>query len=413
MKIKKIVSALTLAVTLALVGCGNTEETTISGDGANKIIVFQSKVEILDELNELAKDYEKETGVEVEVWSTSGDAYFTENKTKIANGQGPTIFSLLPGQEVEQMANYLADLTDLSFIDDLPKDTVISTSEGKLVGIPYTVEGFGVVYNKNLIDANTIASTEDFNNMMKEQKEAGVNGFGLSQEDYFLVGHILNTPFSVQEDPDAFLEQLANGETTMVGNGAFEEFADIMAAVREYSYNPMQYNYEKEMGDFATGLTASVHQGNWSYGMLDDYSMDFEPAFMPLPIIGNDKLAVSVPSVWVINNQASSEEIKAGKEFIEWLYTSETGKDYLYNKFGFIPLIDGDEADSLDPLSKEVQRFTQEGNTIPWSMQKWPASSVSLYFAPVVQDFFTSEMTADELLAALDNAYAEAVAATR
>ena len=107
---------------------------------------------------------------------------------------------------------------------------------------------------------------------------------------------------------------------------------------------------------------------------------------------------------------ASPEEQEAGKQFLEWLYTSETGKEYLYEQFGFIPLIIGDTSENLDVLSSDVQKYVAEGKTIGWPNRLWPASAVNVYFAPLAQEFFTTEMTAAEFLEELDNVYAEAVA---
>ena len=56
-------------------------------------MVFQSKVEITDQLEALAEEYEDETEVQVEVWTTTGDDYFQQLKTKLGNNQGPTVLS--------------------------------------------------------------------------------------------------------------------------------------------------------------------------------------------------------------------------------------------------------------------------------------------------------------------------------
>ncbi len=53
----------------------------------NKFIIFQSKVEITAQLEEAAKAYQAETGVEIEVWSTTGDDYFHQFQ--------PSVFRLL------------------------------------------------------------------------------------------------------------------------------------------------------------------------------------------------------------------------------------------------------------------------------------------------------------------------------
>ena len=58
-----------------------------------KITIFQSKVEISDQLEALAKEYTEETGVEVEIWGTTGDDYFQQLQIRLNSDQGPSIFS--------------------------------------------------------------------------------------------------------------------------------------------------------------------------------------------------------------------------------------------------------------------------------------------------------------------------------
>lgn len=429
MKLKRLIGILlasTLTASVVLTGCGKKEEPvdTTKTEGseeevvtedpeetevemADKIVVFQSKVEISDQLEALAKEYEAETGVEVEVWGTTGDDYPQQIKTKLSNNQGPTVFSLQPGAEVEQLKAYLADLSDVSFIGDVAEG-MTQEVDGKVVGIPYTVEGFGLVYNKDLIDPAVVNSFEAFESLLKTSKDAGVNGFSLSQEGYFLIGHILNTPFALQDDPFGFVQQLNAGEVKMADNATFQEFGKFMEAIREHTNNPLEVNYDKETGDFATGKSASIHQGNWAYGMFTEYDIDFDMGMMPLPLQGNDKIAVSVPTAWFVNSQASQAEINAGKAFLEWLYTSETGKKYLMEEFGFIPVLKSMESPQLDPLSQSVADYTAEGKTISWPMTQWPAGIVDVYLVPVAEQFFTTDMTGAEFLTALDEAWTQA-----
>ena len=44
-----------------------------SAAAADKIIIFQSKAEIQDQLEDCAESFTKETGIEVEIWGTTGD----------------------------------------------------------------------------------------------------------------------------------------------------------------------------------------------------------------------------------------------------------------------------------------------------------------------------------------------------
>jgi raffinose/stachyose/melibiose transport system substrate-binding protein len=394
-------------VALTLAGCAKKSA------GENKLIIFQSKVEITAQLEEAAKAYQKETGVEVEVWSTTGDDYFLQLRNRLSNNQGPDIFNLRTDAEIGQMANYLEDLGSLSFTTKIAADLLGKTGD-KVIGIPYTVEAFGLVYNKSLIDASAITGYDAFAAMMREQKAKGINGVGLSQEAYFLIGHILNTPFALQSDVRGFIDRLNSGDVTMAATQEFVEFARFMTAIRDYSYNPLEVNYDRECGDFATGKTAAIHQGNWAYPMFTDYEVDFSMAFMPLPLAGNDKLAVGVPSWWCVNSQVSDTRKKLAKDFIEWLYNSDTGKQYLYGEFQFIPVVSGADSDSLDPLSADVSRFASSGKILPWAFNYWPAGIIEVHLAPVAQQFFApaggaaSAMSEAEFLAALDKAWAAA-----
>jgi raffinose/stachyose/melibiose transport system substrate-binding protein len=384
-----------------LTGCA---KKSAAGD---KLIIFQSKVEITSQLEEAAKAYQQEKGVEVEVWSTTGDDYFLQLRNRLSNNQGPDIFNLRTDAEIGQMANYLEDLGGLSVTQKIAGDLLGKTGN-KVIGVPNTVEAFGLVYNKSLIDASKVTNYDTFVTMMREQKAKGINGVGLSQEAYFLIGHILNTPFAIQKDVRGFIDRLNKGEVKMADTPEFLEFARFMTAVRDYSYNPLEVNYDRECGDFATGKTAAIHQGNWCYPMFADYQVQFQMAFMPFPLAGNDKLAVGVPSWWCVNSQVPEARKKLAKDFIEWLYNSETGKKYLYNEFQFIPVVSGANAGSLDPLSADVSRFASAGKIIPWAFNFWPAGIIEVHLAPVAQQFFTSKMSAEEFLAALDKAWAVA-----
>lgn len=217
-------AALTAAMAMGLMG------TTAFADGT-KITLFQSKTEIMDPLTQMADDYADETGNEIEVWETTGDNYLSDLKTDLSTNKGPVLFSLQPGAESLQMKDYLEDLGDLDFVGDI-KANLADQIDGKTVGIPYTVEGFGLVYNKDLVDPSTITTTDDLIKFLDSQKGTDVNGLGLSQEDYFLIAHIFNYPFAVQEDPDGYLQKVLSGQERLVDNDAFQEWVKLMDAIR-------------------------------------------------------------------------------------------------------------------------------------------------------------------------------------
>ncbi|MCM3041567.1 ABC transporter substrate-binding protein [Paenibacillus motobuensis] len=421
-KTKKAFGFLAMMVLIAsLVACGGKTNSNTANSGTDtnssntsggtekqaKISLFQSKVEIAEALEELANKYKEETGNEVEVWGSAGDAYITQLQAKLAAKEGPTIFSIATGAEAEKFKSYYYDMSNESFVKNIAPNMALEV-DGKVVGVPIGVEGFGLVYNKSLVDPKDVTDLASFTSKMESLKAEGINGLSLSQEAYFLIGHILNTPFALQADPIDFINKLNNGEVKMADTKEFQEFAKFMEVIRQNSVNPMEVTYDTQMGDFATGKTAMVHQGNWSYGMLADYG-DLDIGMMALPIAGNNKLSVDIPGGWVINNGAKPEEIKAANAFLDWLYNSETGKDTIVNKFKFIPAMTNIEADGLDPLSQAVFEATKSGNTISWAMNYFPQGIIVNDLTPVTSEFFLDNgMTGEQYLKNLDDAWAKA-----
>ncbi|MFS0726889.1 extracellular solute-binding protein [Paenibacillus sp. 1P07SE] len=418
MKRVKYFSCLLTAVTVAAVvtACGNGANNPAPGTNTpdnggtaamQPISIFQSKVEIAGELEALARTYTEETGNQVEVWGSAGDAYTTQLQARLTANEGPTIFSIQPGQEAERFKSYFYDMSDQSYASYLAPGMGLEI-DGKIVGMPTSVEGYGLVYNTELVDPSDVTDLASFTSTLQQLKADGVNGLSLSEEAYFLIGHLINTPFALQEDPQAFLASLAAGEVTMAETPEFQEFAQFLEVIRAEAVNPLEVTYDRQMGDFATGRNAMVHQGNWSYSMLADFD-EMDIGMMPFPLMGNDKLAVDLATAFVINGGASEGEIEAANAFLEWLFTSETGQNAIVNDFGFIPAVTNIEVTEMNPLSQAVYDATQSGNTIPWAFTFFPSGIIVNDLAPLAQEFFlSSSMTGEQFLERLDQVWANA-----
>ncbi len=377
---------------------------------AGKIIIFQQKTEIYEKLVELAKTYQAETGVEVEVWPIAGDDYYQNLKTFMTSESGPTVFTLNSASEINEMSGYLADLSDLEVMAKV-QENLFAVVDGKKVGGPLTAEGFGIIYNKSIVDPAAISTMDGLIDYIQAQKAAGLTGLGLSQEAYFLIGQILNFPFAVQEDPVAFCKQVYAGEVKLADVAEFQEFAKLFATIRANQNNPLEVTYDGNCGDFATGKTAAIHQGNWCYSMFASYDVDFEMGMTGVPVGGSTAISVGIPSYWFVNADASEAEQKLGKDFLNWLYTSETGVDYLMNRFGFLPVVDGMTSETLDPISASVADAIASGNIVDWTFNtEWPASVIVNDLVPVAEEFFTTQMNEADFLAALNDAFVTAAA---
>ncbi len=169
---KKMLSILVvLSLACALFANGTKEAGKTQQE---KVIIFQSKVEITDQLSKAAEDFTAETGIPVEIWETTGDDYRAQLKMKLAGDEVPTIFSVSKGAEADMFKTYLADIgsgTVQKYVDD----GVALKMDGKSVGVPYSVEGFGVVSDESMVSDADFASQDAFFTAIKNLKAKGVN----------------------------------------------------------------------------------------------------------------------------------------------------------------------------------------------------------------------------------------------
>ncbi|GAC44224.1 sugar ABC transporter substrate-binding protein [Paenibacillus popilliae] len=402
-----------LAVISALVGCGSRSDsknvspsTDSSGqEKLKKITIFQSKVEIAGQLEKLAQKYTEETGNEAEVWGVAGDNYVTQLQVKLTSNQGPSIFSMAPGTEAEKFKSYFYDMSNEGYAKNVAPNMALEV-DGKVMGIPYGVEGYGLVYNKDLVDPSEVTDLASFTKTLEKFKDENSNGLALSQEAYFLIGHIINTPIALQPDPVGYINKLNKGEVKMADTKEFQEFAKFLDAIKTYAKNPMEIKYDTQMGGFAT----MVHQGNWCFSMLKDFG-DFGSniGMMPLPINGNKKLTVAVASYWVVNGTADADEVKAANAFLDWFFNSETGKKTIVEEFQFIPAMTNIEVGKMDPLSQAVYEATQSGETLIAAYNYFPAGIITNDLAPAAQAFFLDKaMSGEQFLEKLDEVWAKA-----
>jgi raffinose/stachyose/melibiose transport system substrate-binding protein len=377
--------------------------------GVKKITLYQRKAELNDRFEELAKIYQKETGIEVEVLGASSDSYITSIQGKLTSKQELTIFTIRTGVETEQLKAYLADLSKEPYLNQI-NDGMGLVVDGKVVGIPYGIEGYGFMYNKNLVKPEDIKTIEGFEKTLAALKGAGKDPFELSDKGFMLIGHILNVPFALQANPLAFIDRLNKGEVKLANTKEFQEWAKYMELIRTYGANPMEITYDQQVANFATAKTAMINQGNWTWPMFEDYTLDFNIGIAPMAVAGNTKISVGVPNYFAVNAQASPEEIEAGKDFIEWLFMSDVGKDYIVNKLYLVPAMKHiPVGDNLDPLSRIVLDETRKGNTLMWTYNYWPNNIVNNFLVPATQNFFLNKsMTGQQFLENLDKAWAEA-----
>lgn len=418
---RKLVSAILCgAMVLGMMtGCGSSGDA--KGDKIT-INLYQNKSEIADQLQAAADQYTKENpNVKINVESIQGNDYNTNLKAKLMNNDSVDIYAL--GDDISNMTDYIEDLSDQDWVSHAVEGSLDAvTIDGKVYGIPVSVEGYGLVYNKDIfkdagIDASTLTSYDAIDAAfanLQEQINSGKLKDKYPQleavEEYaaketWIPGlHTLNAPLAceyknaneLKESDDLGLKYADSLKALLDLETKYTTSKDDLSKL-----NAVDYSTEIG-GGLAIERVAVVQQGNWIGPELKgiDETVANKMGMLPLPIKGakEDCIPVGISIKWCINSQSKDKVKEASKEFLSWLFQSDEGKKIVVDDFGFVPAFDNyDGVEISDPLSKEVKRYIDEGKTTPWVMDGFP-SGYEAKSAADFQGYFSGEYTFDEMV---------------
>ena len=418
---RKLVSAILCgAMVLGMMtGCGSSGEA--KGDQIT-INLYQNKSEMADQLQAAAEKYSEENpNVKINVESIQGNDYNTNLKAKLMSDDSVDIYAL--GNNIASMTDYVEDLSDQDWVSHAVEGSLDAvTLDGKVYGIPVSVEGYGLVYNKEIfkdagIDASTLTSYDAIDAAfanLQEQIDSGKLKDKYPQleavEEYaaketWIPGlHTLNAPLSceyknaneLKESDDLGLKYADSLKALLDLETKYTTSKDDLSKL-----NAVDYSTEIG-GGLAIERVAVVQQGNWIGPELKgiDETIANKMGILPLPIKGvkEDCIPVGISIKWCINSQSDEKVKEASKQFINWLFQSDEGKKIVVDDFGCVPAFDNyDDVEISDPLSKEVKRYIDEGKTTPWVMDGFP-SGFEAKSAADFQGYFSGEYTFDEMV---------------
>ena len=406
--LRRVTAALLcVAMVSALTACGCRKQADVL-----TVRYLNFKPEIADEYEELARVYEQKTGVKVIVETAANNTYEQTLATKMATREAPTLFQINGPRGYAAWADYCADLKDTELYKHLTDKSLAVTDGDKVVGIPYVVEGYGILYNKALTDkylalpdkAVEITSMDEVNSydklkavvedMQKHKAELGIDGVFASTsmkagEDWRWQTHLLNIPLYYEWTAGKvnLSDNRALGEIGFTHGDNYRNIYDLYLdnSVTERKLVGSK-TVSDSMAEFALEKCVMVQNGNWAWSQIKDESGNKVKAenlrYLPIYIGAEGEeqqgLTIGTENFYAINSQATAEEQKAAADFIWWLYSSDEGKRYVTDKLGFIAPFDTFSAEETpdDPLAREVSRWMakEDVTLVPWHFTLFPSS---------------------------------------
>lgn len=432
MKNKKAIGMILTAmmITGIFTGCGSTDSqstgSTASGSGEQVTVdIFQNKNEISDALQAAIDQYESENpNVTINLETVGGSDYASSLKAKMLGNDPVEIFTLGGPDDIASYQEYLEPLTDEEWVSHVTAggcDNV--TVDGQVYGLPLAVEGYGLIYNKKIfkaagIDASTLTSYDAINQAFADLQSQIDSGALADQfpvleavEEYaakesWIVGLHTNNVALSQE----FGSAAKAFESQTINYTYGDQLKDLLDLETRYTssrdnlslLNSVDYATQVG-GGLAIERVAVIQQGNWISPEISNVSEELlqDLGILPIPLKGvvEDSIAVGVSNYWCVNSKSSDAEKAAAKDFLNWLYQSDEGKNIVINELSLIPAFDNyDGIEISDPLSAEVMRYMNEGKTIPWVFSGQPSGWDS-NVAANVQAYLAGSMSWDEVIA--------------
>ena len=373
MKKKAIAALLALVMVLALAACGSSGGSSASNDGVS-ITIFNSKMEIQSQMEEMAKRYSEEKGVNVEVYYSS-DTVAAHLSTRYASNNPYTI-SMVDAKDVYSLAaEHAVDLSDQDWV----KDTTQAISvDGKVYGFPVCVEARGLEYNADAIKAATgndfdpasIKTTADLEALLEEIAAGGMElSVGLQKEDWSLGAHYFAEVYEMHDDPDAFIAGIKDGSIALIDDPVFNAMMDTFDVLMAYNYAkdaPISAEREVTEMKLAEGDLCFKFGGNWDWSNMVDTNYTENIGIMPVPsdLDGyNTKLVGGGSKYFFIDSSdnTSAEQVQAAKDFLNWLVYDAEGQDFLVNECALVPAFSNITLAVSDPLGAAVKSYADEG----------------------------------------------------
>lgn len=425
---KKFLICFLIIFSLFIVGCRKEKE--------NEIRYLNFKPEIATVYQEIANKYEEKTGVKVIVETAASGSYESTLQARMGTSMAPTIFQINGPVGYSSWKDYCLDLKETKLYNNLiDKDNAIKSGEG-IYGIGYVVEGYGIIYNKEITDKyfssswksvaiNSIEEIKSFEmfkkvveDMQLHKDKLGIEGVFASTslktgEDWRWQTHLFNAPLSYE---------ISEGNITDYSKLEFKYLDKYKQVFDLYLDNSSKekgklgtVTVSDSMAEFALGKCAMVQNGNWaasqvlgvSGNVVKSENIKFMPIFSGHTSDETQGLYIGTENFICINAKASKEKQKLAIDFLEWLYLSDEGKEIVIKKLKFITPFEGyDYSESItDPLALEVIKWmnNKDVKNVGWNFTIIPSLTFKEDFGSNLLKYAQGKTTWEEVTTNLKN----------
>jgi raffinose/stachyose/melibiose transport system substrate-binding protein len=390
-----------------------------AGVFAQGITLAQNKPEIDAVLKAYAATWSKANNVPVTIKSVGGGTGMdldSQLKADLAAGDMPDIFAINGLENYKEWADLVLDLSGERWVKNT---SVAFTYDGKVYGYPVAVEGWGMAYNADIlkkagVDPKTLVNYAGYKAAFEKidaQKAAlgikSVVSMAASLDMGWVTAHHNFNSLLSNGLPYGDLSVVNALLAGKVDAKRLAEYADWVELLFKYADKAVLTtgNYDAQVGAFAAGQAAFLHQGNWVDPNMAQAKATFTMAFAPHGSLAKatDGIFVAAPSFYVVNK--NSKKLAAAKKFLNDLVFTDAGNKYMVVDAGMIPAFSNIKLNPSGQLSKSVQVWAAAGKIYSWNQYYFTEDFRNKTLAPIYNQFATGAVTKAQFIDILTKAF--------
>ncbi len=367
-----------LCVAIMFAGCG--EKSTENA----RVYYLNFKPEQDAAWQSLAKVYEEKTGQKVDVVTAAQGKYEETLTASIDKSDAPTIFQVSGATALDAWRDYCVDLKDSDVYKELTSDEFALKEDGKVYGVAYVYEGFGLIVNKALLKkaGYELSDIKDFPSLKniaedihKRKSDLGFDAFTSSTLDssssWRFSGHLANMPLFYEFRDDNITTQPAKITGKYLDN--YKAVWDLYVKCGTIPASKIT-TATSAAEEFSTGKAVFYQNGTWAYDdvkAVGDENLGFVPIYFG---VDDEKqgLCCGTENYWAVNSVVSEADKKASLEFLRWVVTSEEGTAALADNMGFVAPFKSAK-DTKNVLATQMNDYVKAGKyNVSWEFNLTP-----------------------------------------
>lgn len=365
---KKALSLLLIAILCVGVFAG------CAGGEKGRVYWLNFKPESDEVLQEVAKMYTEETGVEVKVLTAASGTYNQTLLAEMDKAEAPTLFVIGNQNAVKEWKDYALNLKDSAIAKELNTDAYnMYDADGNLVSIGYCYECYGIIVNPTLIEkaGYKMDDLKNFEGLKKvaedihkRAKELGFDAFSASDMDdsssWRFTGHMANLEYYYESrDAGGWKECPAEIKGTYMEN--FKNLYDLCINNSMTPAKELATGGHDAQNQFKTGKAAFYVNGSWEYSAVAEAVPNATMIPYYAGVEGEEKAGLNcgTENYWAINSKVSKADQKATMDFMVWCVTNKEASRKLVDTFGVMPYKSA--AESTNGFLAAANKYSADG----------------------------------------------------